>query len=448
MESTLDMPEETDNSSFEDDLVVHVTGKDILALMDRNKELTEKCEASDKEIANLQKSLFSLVLQSKTTLTKLELLREMVTKQSSLGTPDFPLLLSSIDSILSTPSLIPQISLMDLESDKEEIQSISSLEVNSCPQELGDTFLDLVDNSTKLEVSINDLEKAVDENGSIIDSLSGLQIPAITDLRRTLSVLYHNNILLTSIIDSNNQHEQAMLSLLNQKEEMICSLQNELVDTQATISKLQQDALLNRETQENHREETSIPEETQENHREETPIPEETQEVEKKETDTKSAASELMQLQQELEEVRSQLATEKQRSEKLEKQVLELRVGVQVSTPAGDFSTANPSAIIACIQGLLSRVNLAEASMEIAERKVQRILLEQKENCSSSSTEGNHLQAEVCHLQEAIKKLKQNEAMYKKNIFDLQSQLKARKQQLLDARSLIQLLKDQKEFVH
>ena len=129
----------------------------------------------------------------------------------------------------------------------------------------------------------------------------------------------------------------------------------------------------------------------------------------------------------------------------LRQEVRRLRVGELISTKAGEFSSANPNAIAACIQGLVARLALAEAKAETAERRLRMEKLKEKES------NDDRLQAELQsarrslsekdrllqQCQKRVERMKNNEKIYKKAVSDLRLLLEERQRELTEVYSFL-----------
>ena len=122
--------------------------------------------------------------------------------------------------------------------------------------------------------------------------------------------------------------------------------------------------------------------------------------------------------------------------EKLKKQVEEQII----KTSAGEFSTLNPSAIIACIEDLLSKILSENARVTILE---QQLKTKEKEDKNAISKENdlkvkyNQLiklyklkRTQIESLQNEIEKFKKNEIIYRQVIGKLREEKKQKDNQL------------------
>ena len=275
---------------------------------------------------------------------------------------------------------------------------------------------------SSMQEAVDDLERAVIYNGALVDSLKELQLCSSAsscedDLRQRLQILYTNNVLLTSIIDSNNTHTFEMSSLLSQKSDEVLSLKDELMETRSELTSLSAQFSKTSEDELESRQKVAWLEELTKSLR--------------LEADSSSKQFE--------EESQKRIRALTETNLALQQEVRRLRTGVMISTAAGEFSSANPSAIIACIQGLTSRVALAEAKVETAERRYRVSKLQEEEEAAvgklRSELQMAHRQlSEKNNLLREYKvklgKLKQNEVSYKKIVSELRARLQQRQSEL------------------
>lgn len=330
---------------------------------------------------------------------------------------------SEIEDILQAPSVLPSVIFPETQSDfsplpKTESSSPSSPSASAEPAPSVPVESESTSESSMQE-AVDDLERAVTYNGVLVDSLKDLQLLSSSyedDLRQRLQILYTNNVLLTSIIDSNNTHTFEMSSLLSQKSNEVLSLQDELAETRSELTSLSAQF-------------SKTSEDEVESRRKIAWLEELTQSL-RLEADSSSKQCE--------EESQKRIDALTQTNLSLQQEIRRLRAGVLISTAAGEFSSANPNAIIACIQGLTSRVALAEAKVETAERRYRVNKLQEEE----TAVEKLRSELQVAHrclsekenlLREykvKLGKMKQNEASYKKIVSELRVRLQQRQSEL------------------
>ena len=278
-----------------------------------------------------------------------------------------------------------------------------------------------------MQEAVDDLERAVTYNGVLVDSLKDLQLLSSSyedDLRQRLQILYTNNVLLTSIIDSNNTHTFEMSSLLSQKSSEVLSLQDELAETRSELTSLSAQFSKTSEDEVESRRKIAWLEELTNSLR--------------LEVDSSSKQCE--------EDNQKRIDALTKTNLSLQQEIRRLRAGVLISTAAGEFSSANPNAIIACIQGLTSRVALAEAKVETAERRYRVNKLREEETAVGKLR--NELQVAHRCLSEKesllreykvkLGKMRQNEASYKKIVSELRVRLQQRQSELKEIYAFLQ----------
>ena len=331
---------------------------------------------------------------------------------------------SEIEDILQAPSVLPSVILPETQSNfsplpKTEASSppspsASAEPASSVPVESEST------SESSMQEAVDDLERAVIYNGVLVDSLKDLQLLSSSssssyedDLRQRLQILYTNNVLLTSIIDSNNTHTFEMSSLLSQKSNEVLSLQDELAETRSELTSLSAQFSKTSEDEVESRRKIAWLEEL-----------------------THSLRLEVDSSSKQGAEKRIDALTQTNLS--LQQEIRRLRAGVLISTAAGEFSSANPNAIIACIQGLTSRVALAEAKLETAERRYRVNKLQEEETAVEKLRSELHVAHRCLSEKETLLreykvklgKMKQNEASYKKIVSELRVRLQQRQSEL------------------
>ena len=334
---------------------------------------------------------------------------------------------SEIEGILQAPSVLPSVIFPETQSDfsplpKAEASSppspsASAEPASSVPVESEST------SESSMQEAVDDLERAVIYNGVLVDSLKDLQLLSSSssssyedDLRQRLQILYTNNVLLTSIIDSNNTHTFEMSSLLSQKSNEVLSLQDELAETRSELTSLSAQFSKTSEDEVESRRKIAWLEELTHSLR--------------LEVDSSSKQCE--------EESQKRIDALTQTNLSLQQEIRRLRAGVLISTAAGEFSSANPNAIIACIQGLTSRVALAEAKLETAERRYRVNKLQEEETAVEKLRSELHVAHRCLSEKETLLreykvkhgKMKQNEASYKKIVSELRVRLQQRQSEL------------------
>ena len=331
---------------------------------------------------------------------------------------------SEIEGILQAPSVLPSVIFPETQSDfsplpKTEASSppsppASAKPASSVPVESEST------SESSMQEAVDELERAVIYNGVLVDSLKDLQLLSSSsyedDLRQRLQILYTNNVLLTSIIDSNNTHTFEMSSLLSQKSNEVLSLQDELAETRSELTSLSAQFSKTSEDEVESRRKIAWLEELTHSLR--------------LEVDSSSKQCE--------EESQKRIDALTQTNLSLQQEIRRLRAGVLISTAAGEFSSANPNAIIACIQGLTSRVALAEAKLETAERRYRVNKLQEEEAAVEKLRSELHVAHRCLSEKETLLreykvklgKMKQNEASYKKIVSELRVRLQQRQSEL------------------
>ena len=312
---------------------------------------------------------------------------------------------ASIEALLQIPSDLPGVIFP--ESAKEPASPVASAPASEPLQDA--STLEMVD----------DLARAVDCNEEWVRALKDLRLisPAEEeDLRSRLQILYANNVILTSIIDSSNVHTFEMSSLLSQKSDEVFSLRDELAETRSELSTLSlrcSSAALAERASRRGRSETST-----------------------------GSADVAMRLAS---EGREGLQTLIEANRSLREEVRRLRAGELISTGAGEFSSANPKAIAACIQGLVARLALAEAKVETAERRLRMEKLKEKEpNVAQLEAELQSARKSLSdkdrlleQYEKRVGRMKKNEKIYKRAVSDLRLLLEERQRELTEVYSFL-----------
>ena len=335
-----------------------------------------------------------------------------------------------LESILDSPSVLPNVIFPETSIDFSPLSKADDVPSSPPPsmEPLASVPIESPSSSiSSVKEAVDDLERAVIYNGTLVDSLKDLQLFSSSleeDLRQRLQILYTNNMLLTSIIDSNNTHTFEMSSLLSQKSGELLSLKDELTETRSELTSLS--AQFSKSTEEEEQSQRRIA------------WLEELTSSLQLEVDTSSKQRE------DDAQKRIQALTETNRS--LQQEIRRLRAGVLISTAAGEFNSANPTAIIACIQGLTSRVALAEAKVETAERRyrVNKLNGEEK-NIGQLRNELQLAQRCISEKENLLReykarlgKMKQNEVSYKKIVSELRVRLQQRQSELKEIYAFLQ----------
>ena len=325
-----------------------------------------------------------------------------------------------IEGILQIPSVLPNVIFP--ETAMEPASPVATAPVEETKQE--EDTLEIVDA----------LERAVNCNDDLVRALKGIRLisPAEEeDLRSRLQILYRNNVILTSIIDSSNVHTFEMSSLLSQKANEVFSLRDELAETRSELSTLSlQCSRLSLAEVASRR----------------GPSGSSMGSMGSSMGSSMGAMGDAVERTEGREkEVEEKLRALIEANRSLRQEVRRLRVGELISTKAGEFSSANPNAIAACIQGLVARLALAEAKAETAERRLRMEKLKEKES------NDDRLQAELqsarrClsekdrllqQCQKRVERMKNNEKIYKKAVSDLRLLLEERQRELTEVYSFL-----------
>lgn len=338
-----------------------------------------------------------------------------------------------LEGILDSPSVLPNVIFPETSIDLSPLSKADDVPSSPPPsmEPLASVPIESPSSSassvSSVKEAVDDLERAVIYNGTLVDSLKDLQLLSSSleeDLRQRLQILYTNNMLLTSIIDSNNTHTFEMSSLLSQKSGELLSLKDELTETRSELTSLS--AQFSKSTEEEEQSQRRIA------------WLEELTSSLQLEVDTSSKQRE------DDAQKRIQALTETNRS--LQQEIRRLRAGVLISTAAGEFNSANPTAIIACIQGLTSRVALAEAKVETAERRYRvNKLNEEEKNIGQLRNELQLAQRCISEKENRLReykarlgKMKQNEVSYKKIVSELRVRLQQRQSELKEIYAFLQ----------
>ena len=362
----------------------------LCTLLDENESLKRELASEKEKLERLRKEMTNLYYQHRSTQTSLQLLSNELLMQSQSKTPSLTKSIEMIKSIMATPSVL---STHIFNSEEEAHQPV--LELDSCSQ--SESECEVIEEDSLMDGMVDTLEKAVMENETVIEELKSLPLQTQTivdDLRLRLNVLYSSNMLLTSVIDSNNTYSHEMSVLYDTREYEISSLREELTNTQRLLS-LSSSKILEYE---------SMNASTQQPMHIETP------------------------------------------SEPSEPSEPSGDDGIIIDTDAGQLNTACPNAIKACIQNLVSRVALAESRVAFAAKKSSFENRREESNQKVSLETQNALVVnytkEIKKLQKKIKeyraalirkkeviqrlhennsKLRRNEIVYKKWIQEMNS---------------------------
>lgn len=334
-----------------------------------------------------------------------------------------------IEGILQIPSVLPNVIFP--ETAMEPASPVATVPVEA-PKQEEDT----------LEI-VEALERAVNCNDDLVRALKGIRLisPAEEeDLRSRLQILYRNNVILTSIIDSSNVHTFEMSSLLSQKADEVFSLRDELAETRSELSTLSLQCSR-----------LSLAEVASRRGPSGSSMGSMGSSMGSMGSmgamgSSMGAMGDAVERTEGREkEVEEKLRALIEANRSLRQEVRRLRVGELISTKAGEFSSANPNAIAACIQGLVARLALAEAKAETAERRLRMEKLKEKES------NDDRLQAELqsarrClsekdrllqQCQKRVERMKNNEKIYKKAVSDLRLLLEERQRELTEVYSFL-----------
>lgn len=418
------------------------------ALMKLQSQYDELLYRYEEELER-SNSLYSSLHNQNVKLQSIEFQLKMVTDDLSKHCSSEQSELAS--SIQSLQSIIRSISKLDNESDC----SSSDESFNS---ELSNSF-------EMIDESLDCLEKHVNENGVMIDSLKVVPSTVrneLDDLQSRLSVLFSTNILLNDVIDSNNQHTHELSLLLNEKSREICSLRNTEIDHQSQslvisdISNQVQElkaSLVQEQMRSASLENQLLRSEEEYKEQFEKTANEKKQEVEKWRDEYNSLSQSYKTLTEENTAIKNHNSENdsglQKRLQDAESMIMLLRQQLQkkskellFSTTVGQFSTANPTAIIACIESLVARVSLAEAKMESSERRSKDALCKSKENgLMDSTTRTTRIDetavGKIERMRNQMKKYRENEKTYKRIIFNMKEVIRTKEMQLSSIYSMI-----------
>ena len=328
-------------------------------LLEENERLRKELAMSVEESHGLREDVCSLCYQFRSMKAQLQLLNDELIAQSKATEPCLTESLQMLAAIIEKPCTIPSVApKQDTEDETVSITTGSCSEFSS-ESELVD---EPIGEDRALKETVDNLEKAVMENEEVLDELKSLPLKAQTvfdDLQLRLRVLYSNNILLTSVIDSNNQHSHEMSVLFNSREFELSSLRDELRSTQELLSLSMSKGDgggFGREEEEDMR-----------NGGIERVV--ETGEEDDKSSGESDKTNEVEPSKEEVEPSDEDPITFPQPEENPPTPVANEHQGVLINTAAGQLNTACPDAIKACIQALVSRVALAESRVTFMEKK-------------------------------------------------------------------------------
>ena len=151
----------------------------LSALLEENERLKQELSSAKEESERLQKDVISLYYQHRSTQMNLQLLSNELLMQSQSHTPSLAKSIEMVSSIMATPSI-----LSTHIPNSEEESSGTILELDSCSP--SESECEAVEEDTVLDDTVDVLEKAVMENGSVIDELKSLPLETQTvvdDLR-------------------------------------------------------------------------------------------------------------------------------------------------------------------------------------------------------------------------------------------------------------------------
>ena len=360
------------------------------------------------DVHKLQEVISVLYLQSVSMKLKLRCVCDDLKSHAS-ESDAIQSAVAGIEGILQIPSVLPNV--LFPETAIEPASPVATVPVEETKQE-----------EDTLEI-VEALERAVNCNDDLVRALKSIRLisPAEEeDLRSRLQILYRNNVILTSIIDSSNVHTFEMSSLLSQKSDEVFSLRDELAETRSELNTLSLQCSR-----------VSLAE------------------VASRRGQSGSSMGSMGDAMESAEgherEVEEKLKALIEANRSLRQEVRRLRVGELISTKAGEFSSANPNAIAACIQGLVARLALAEAKAETAERRLRMEKLKEKES------NDDRLQAELQsarrslsekdrllqQCQKRVERMKKNEKIYKRAVSDLRLLLEERQRELTEVYSFL-----------
>ena len=350
-------------------------------LLEENERLRKELAMSVEESHGLREDVCSLCYQFRSMKAQLQLLNDELIAQSKATEPCLTESLQMLAAIIEKPCTIPSVApKQDTEDETVSITTGSCSEFSS-ESELVD---EPIGEDRALKETVDNLEKAVMENEEVLDELKSLPLKAQTvfdDLRLRLRVLYSNNILLTSVIDSNNQHSHEMSVLFNSREFELSSLRDELRSTQELLplSMSKGDGGgFGREEEEDMRNggiervvETGEEDDKSSGESDKTnEVEPSKEEVEPSDEDPITQPNPLQMTPPfEIMEEPDLSSTFPQPEENPPTPVANEPQGVLINTAAGQLNTACPDAIKACIQALVSRVALAESRVTFMEKK-------------------------------------------------------------------------------
>lgn len=434
---------------------------------------SERDSSSDKDIENLNDALMKLQSQYDELLYKYEEeLERSNSLYSSLHNQNVKLQSIEFQLKMVTDDLSKQCSseqselTNSIQSLQSIIRSISKLDNESDCSSSNESFDSELSNSFEIiDESLDCLEKHVNENGVMIDSLKvapSVIRNELDDLQSKLSVLFSTNILLNDVIDSNNQHTHELSLLLNEKSKEICSLRNTEIDhysqslVVSDISNQIQElktSLAQEQMRSASLESQLLRSEEQYKEQFEKTANEKNEELERWRDEYNSLSQSYQTLTEENIAIKNQKSENdsglQKRLEDAESMIMLLRQQLQkkskellFSTTVGQFSTANPTAIIACIESLVAKVSLAEAKMESSERRTKDALCQSKEsglmNSESKDTRIDETALmKMERMRNQMKKFKENEKTYKRIIFNMKEVIRTKEMQLSSIYSMI-----------
>ena len=370
-------------------------------------------------------------------------------------------------------------SLFLYDSSNSDCSSLSEME-QSMENSIQDSIQESIDwNDNLLEItqSLDILEKHINENGEVIDSLKDLSQPLsknLQELQKKLQTLGSTNYILNDVIDSHNQEMNELSTSCNEMRREICNLRNAKIDyetyTSITIQQLKNQILSLQNTLSQEIEKTNYLQnelvKTEESYKKQ--IEEYEKELKKEEirrNEMEKRDGEKQVLQREFARLSSSLSYLQQENERMKEQQVSIenlqqqlnnaekmirrlqeRMKKQVEeqiikTPVGEFSTLNPNAIIACIEDLMSKISSESARVTILEQQLKTKENEVKNAISKENDlqmKFNKLkklykpkQLQVESLQNEIEKYKKNEIIYRQMIVKLKEEIKQRDQKLV-----------------
>ena len=393
-------------------------------LLEENERLRKELAISVEESHSLREDVCSLCYQFRSMKAQLQLLNDELIAQSKAADPCLTESLQMLAAIIERPCTIPSVApKQDMEDETVSIATGSSSE----PESVGEP----IEEDLALKETVDSLEKVVMENEEVLDELKSLPLKAQTvydDLRLRLRVLYSNNIILTSVIDSNNQHSHEMSVLFNSRELELSSLRDELRSTQELLSLSMSKGDgggFGREGEEGMRIEAServVEADGEDSKTSEESVKENEMEARKEgvepsdEDPTIQPNALQMTLPFEIMEEPDLSSTFPQSKENPPTPVANEPQGVLINTAAGQLNTACPDAIKACIQALVSRVALAESRVTFMEKKFAFERRKEGAECDSDAARADGTSTMVQQYSDENKRLRAKLGAYRASL--------------------------------